>query len=340
MKPIVIKDNVRSRVNDLLQNGGSFFLLKLPGKAPKLVTDPDGDLRIDLVGWRKKLADGIRIGSDKSQVARDVPMPESTSELKYMARVGDLIERLKERGTAKTVISRVIAGSAPEADWINVAERLWNEFPDAVGYLFSTPATGAWLGATPERLLGGWYPAHFTTMALAGTLPVDAEWNVKVYREQQMVEDFIRKALEAYATDMRIAGPRDYIYGPIKHLMTTFSGDTREPADMESVIDILSPTPALSGFPREEAFADIDEIEEHSREMYGGYFLIREGRSQQTDWTAYNAFVIIRCLRFDPADGRWALYSGGGITDMSDPGEEWDETNRKASRLLDILSKY
>lgn len=340
MKPTILSDKLRSKLEKCLNDGCSFFMLRMPGKVPRLVTDPDGEIRIDLVGWRKPLSDAIRVGSTAHHDIVAPAFPQETSRLKYMARVGYLIEKLKKRGTAKTVISRVITGQNPAIDWIETALALWNEFPDAVGYLFFTPVTGYWLGATPEKLLGGSYPAHFTTVALAGTLPADAPWNVKVYEEQQMVEQFITNLLRPIAEDLRISKPRECVYGPIKHLVTTFSGNLAAPSAMKTLIDALSPTPALSGLPREEAFADIESIEDHHRDMYGGYFLIKEGRTETVDWTTFNAFVIIRCLRFDPATGRWAIYSGGGVTNMSDASEEWDETNQKAARLLSILSRF
>lgn len=336
----MIKDKMRRRVSDLLASGESFFLLRMPGKTPKLIIEPDGDLRVDLVGWRNSLDDAIRVGSPESRELTAPDMPGETSKVKYMGRVGYLIEKLKERGKAKTVISRVITGDSPRADWVEIAERLWNEFPDAVGYMFHTPATGSWIGATPEKILTGWYPAHFTTVALAGTIPADAPWNVKVYEEQQMVETFIDGIVRPLSSNLLVSKPKDCVYGPIKHIMTSFSGDLDSPARIKTLIDTLSPTPALSGLPREDAFADIEDLEDHDRQLYGGYFMIKEGKSHEADWTTFNAYVIIRCARFDAATGHWAIYSGGGVTNMSNASDEWDETTDKASRMLAILEDY
>lgn len=337
MRPLKFSAKLRGQVETLLRNGDSFFLLRMPRKAPKLVTKADGEIRVSLVGWRQSWRDAITIGNDNAASAPE--FPAGTSRAAYMARVGYLIDRLKARGTAKTVISRVIAGSNPDTDWVSVAERFWNAYPDTFGYLLHTPSWGTWLGATPEKLLAGWYPAHFNTMALAGTLIGDEPLSVKVYEEQQMVERFMTDTLRPFSDNLAVSGPREYAFGHLRHLLTHFSGDASSPDAIPNILDSLSPTPALSGLPRELAYADIEETEDHARDLYGGYFLVKEGTSPGTDWAAFTACVIIRCMRFDPKTGQWAIYSGGGITDKSSAEEEWNETEEKASRLLSILQE-
>lgn len=339
MSTTIINPKTYLKTKDLLAAGKSFFLVRMPGKAPKLITAYDGPIRAELVGWRRDLSESIKIG-DENICSTPPEFPKETSRMRYLAKVGYLIEKLKERGESKTVISRVITGTTPGADWVGIADKLWNAFPNTVGFLFNSPSTGCWLGATPEKLLNVWFPTHYTTMALAGTLNVDDDWNVKVYKEQQMVEKFIENELKPLSTSLSVSKPKDYIFGNIKHLLTHFSGEAKSTAAISDIINTLSPTPALSGFPREDAFADIEDIEDHDRQLYGGYFLIKEGVSPGADWATINAYVMIRCMRFDAATGQWAIYSGGGITNMSDPVAEWEETEKKASRLISIISEY
>ena len=333
----LINSKIREAASHKLADGESFMLFRLPGRAPKLYEPEKGKYRIWVSPWNTLFSESIDF-ADIKKTAPGFKLPDTTPKDVYIRGLKRLIPILKESGKAKTVISRVIAGCSPQIDWIDAAERLWTDFPDTFGYLFYTPTTGAWLGATPERLVTAHHPLNFNTMALAGTLPVDKTWNVKNYEEHMMVVDFIEGVLREMDLPAVENGPRTLRYGDIKHLSTQFSGLLDEQKSAFRLIETLSPTPALCGFPREDALKEIKAIEHHSRQCYGGYMVVAEGNG--SEGMLYNdlySFVTIRCVQFDPRDGRWAIYSGGGITPKSDPEEEWNETEAKASRLLTIL---
>lgn len=64
-------------------------------------------------------------------------------------------------------------------------------------YLCHTPASGTWLGSTPEILLSG-QGKEWHTVALAGTMPMQDEvmptnWDKKNQEEQGYVADYIRR---------------------------------------------------------------------------------------------------------------------------------------------------
>lgn len=325
----LIKDKIRTEVTRLLAEGADFMLYRLPGRTPKLVSAGAGKVKVRIVPWNTHIANGVSLGASAEPT---FSFPESTPDAYYLDTLSGLIEKLKERGRAKTVISRIIAGQTPQTDWLDIADNLWQTYPDTLGYFFYTSSTGGWIGASPEKLLFTFYPDNFTTCALAGTLPVDSPWNRKNYDEQQMVTDFIKDTLSGMGLDFEETGPRSLRFGAIKHLLTNFRGRLTDPElQTPRLLDSLAPTPALSGFPRSEALADIAEIELHSRGCYGGYIYI-------ADDTRVYTFVIIRCAQFDPRDGRWAIYTGGGITSASNPDDEWLETAAKAATLLNLLS--
>ncbi len=326
-----INAKTRARVTELLSSGKSFMLYRMPDHAPKLVEKAGGKAEVYISPWLSRFKDNLHIGEiPDAEPSYDIP--ESTPKEIYLERVGELVERLRQRGMSKTVISRVISGKSPELDWISAAEHLWSDFPSTFGYLFYTPMTGGWLGASPEKLLVTYPPNHFATQALAGTLRVGMSWNRKNYEEQQMVADFIEESLKQMHVKFSETGPKTQSYGNIKHLSTLFVGELDDPFTQAVVLhDWLSPTPALSGLPREEALDDIDEMEAHRRGCYGGYITVK------TD-DGLASFVTIRCAQFNPSDNSWAIYAGGGITPKSEPETEWEETESKASGLLKILA--
>lgn len=332
----LINEKTRERVQSALEKGESFMLYRIPEYSPKFVGEKSKNVNVFVTPWRNKFEYSYTVnGSHGCNSSPGFRIPESTSKQQYFMRLGALIETLKLRGSAKTVISRIISGRA-DADWIEVAESLWTAFPQSFGYLFYMPETGAWLGASPEKLLIAYPPNHFTTQALAGTLSVDMDWNVKNYEEQQLVADYIEGVLNDAKTAYKAIGPKDLIYGSIKHLNTSFSGlldITRPYEHAQELLDRLAPTPALAGYPMGDAFDDIDDIEDHERSCYGGYVTVVNDKTGNI-----NSYVTIRCVQFDPRDGRWAVYVGGGITPKSDPETEWIETEAKASKLIELIN--
>ncbi|MDE6301389.1 MAG: chorismate-binding protein [Muribaculaceae bacterium] len=326
----LIKDKTRNEVIRLLGEGADFMLYRLPGRTPKLVTARKPKVDVRIIPWNTHLSDAI-VPDDTAEATFE--LPSETPEQYYLESLEKIISRLKQRGRAKTVISRVIAGCNPECDWVDIADCLWQKYPDTFGYLFYTSGTGGWVGATPEKLLFTFSPDTFTTCALAGTLPTDVEWNRKNYDEQQMVADFIKDTLTRLGLRFEENGPRTLRYGAIKHLMTNFRGVMDNPEmQIPVLLDSLAPTPALAGLPREDALADIADTELHRRGCYGGYIYVG-------DDTRVYTFVTIRCAQFDPRDGRWAVYAGGGITPASVPADEWAETCAKSDTLVRLIRK-
>lgn len=73
-------------------------------------------------------------------------------------------------------------------------------------YLCHTPASGTWLGSTPEILLSG-HGKEWHTVALAGTMPMQNEvmptdWDKKNREEQGYVADYIRRIAKRFGNKM------------------------------------------------------------------------------------------------------------------------------------------
>jgi isochorismate synthase len=256
----------------------------------------------------------------------------ATDMVDYLQKVKGLIETLKHRG-GKTVISRTTIGNAVGVDWCEVAERYFEKFGHAFAYLYYMPETGAWLGASPELLLShNKATGQVSTMSLAGTRRVSATeqpWDEKNIKEQQLVTDFIVNTLKSNGLNVNVGEVTTLNYGAIEHLCTHISATMPEDLTFLDLANKLSPTPALAGYPRENALAEIAQIEHHGRRCYGGYIYVNDAAKTE-------AFVNLRCVSFD--NNQWCIYSGGGITADSDPASEWLETEAKASALLSLIT--
>ena len=97
---------------------------------------------------------------------------------------------------------------------------------------------------------------------------------------------------------------KEFIAGPVKHLVKHFSFEQGEVA-IADIIESLHPTPAVCGLPRESAMKLIEEEEQHNRSLYAGVIgVIAEDESK--------LFVNLRCAQL--FEQKALLYIGGGYT--------------------------
>ena len=314
------------------------------GKPMALWLDPDGRLHkasasepfIIVEAWAK-YADRHVVGG-KSLATTDTftetphtyeVEPHSTLRGDYIPAVNAVIDGLKERG-GKSVISRTTCGSSDGIDWAAVAMRYFERYPATMRYLYFTPQTGYWLGASPELLYRGDGRSHIDTMALAGTRRrCIGEWDIKNVREHRIVVDYIPAVLSDCGLNVTVNDMQTLDYGIIQHLLSRISA-VGHYAGHAAIIDKLSPTPALAGFPLDAARRDINSAELHSRRCYSGYVAFG------ADDSRLEAYVNLRCVNFDKH--RWCIYTGGGITADSTAEDEWRESEVKAAVLADIIT--
>lgn len=245
------------------------------------------------------------------------------NEPEYLQRLNKTIQIIRENGLKKLVISRRKNIDFEAVDLQKSYENLRQSYPSALVYLLDT-GKGLWIGAFSE-LLGKFKKDNqeFETMSLAGTLPLNAEWSQKEIREQQAVSDYIGSILQQYSDEVHISETHDHISGNLKHLKTDFKAKIDQEF-LEKLIDELHPTPAVCGFPKEFCKSAIQNTEKFPRELYAGY-----SRIEFENYIYY--FVTLRCAKIysDHAE----LFVGGGITALSDPQKEWQETELKAEAI-------
>lgn len=261
---------------------------------------------------------------------------ESTPFSDYSGEVEEIIGAIKKGEGEKVVAARVIV----KEDQIDIAEefyRLCGGFPDAFVFCFSTPATGCWIGATPELLLEG-KEDELRTMALAGTRPAGTAtaWDAKNIEEQRIVTDYIGEVFRSHGLDPKIGETITKMAGPIEHICTPVTAEgaglleevsgNGEESLLSQLLRDLSPTPALCGYPKTFGLEKIRELESFPRGCYGGF--CGPYRSLR-DFTFH---VVLRCASV--SERRICAYVGGGITAASSVAAEWQETALKATNLF------
>lgn len=116
----------------------------------------------------------------------------------------------------------------------------------------------------------------------------------------------------------------------VQHLFTPISASIKKGVQIHDLIRELHPTPAVGGFPREDAVSHIHEIEQLDRGWYAA----------PIGWFNLNGCgefaVAIRSALLH--ENRATLYAGCGIVSDSDPEKEWKETLLKFKPMMDSLT--
>lgn len=193
--------------------------------------------------------------------------------------------------------------------------------------------THAFVGATPEML----YKRHNTalvTEAIAGTrrrgkepsedLALEKQlcWSKKDQRECGFVRDSLIKDLSSIATGLQ--APKRYRIKKtpnVQHLHLPISATIKNVND-EELIRLLHPTPAMGGYPKQEALRWLTENEAFDRGWYAAPFGYVENERAVCYVTIRSALIRNQQLH---------LFAAAGIVAGSIATEEWKELDAKMS---------
>ena len=266
---------------------------------------------------------------------------ESTSKEAYIHEVQTGINHIVNSKLTKVVPSKVkLHLLAKDFSLADAFVKLCKEYPSAFVSIVSTKEHGTWLTATPEMLIDVNTEGIFKTMALAGTQKHEegkslheVAWTDKEIEEQAMVSRYIINRLkEIRLREFIEEGPMTVRAANLTHLCSTFTVDTQTtnfPNLGGVMLNLLHPTSAVCGMPKEPAVELIKEIEGHDRKFYTGYL----GPVNVNGETS--VYVNLRCMEL--FEGKSNLFAGAGVTAFSNPEKEWEETELKCNTLLNVI---
>lgn len=271
----------------------------------------------------------------------DGSVQKSTQPDEYVNAVRKGIETINSTELKKVVPSKVKLYHLQKGfSLANAYIKLCEAYPSAFVSIVSSKEFGTWLTATPEMLIEVDSEGTFKTMALAGTQKHEpgkslheVTWTDKEIEEQAMVSRYIINRLkEIRLREFIEEGPMTVRAANLTHLCTTFTVDTKAtnfPNLGGVMLNLLHPTSAVCGMPKEPAMELIEEIEAHKRKFYTGY-LGPVNLNNQT-----SIYVNLRCMEL--FEGKANLFAGAGVTAFSNPEKEWDETELKCNTLLNVI---
>jgi len=268
-----------------------------------------------------------------------VPIPASTEREKFLETVQKGLSAI-DRGELFKIVPAKVKIQEMDIDFDLTATflSLCQAYPNAFVNFFHIPQIGTWLGASPEVLIKT-KDHYFYTMALAGTQRAKGEnplknaaWTQKEIEEQALVSRYIVNCFKKIRLrEYDEIGPKTTIAGPLLHLKSEFKVDmkaTNFPQLGSVMLDLLHPTSAVCGMPREKALEFLSREESFDRSFFAGYL----GPVNIHNETA--VFVNLRCARL--LGDQAILFAGAGITEDSIPEKEWEETELKC----DIIGKF
>ena len=148
----------------------------------------------------------------------------------YLEQFEQLFSSIKKEEIQKAILSRVKRiDSFSSQKAVGLYYQLSALYTNAYSFMYYTPYTGLWVGATPELLLQI-KNDMVQTVSLAGTRKyADYEefWNKKEIDEQQYVSDYMDGLLNQYnVVNYKVEGPKTVKAGKLSHLKTIlyFSG--------------------------------------------------------------------------------------------------------------------
>jgi menaquinone-specific isochorismate synthase len=273
--------------------------------------------------------------------------PRVPSERTEMGRVTweDAVEQslaaIARGRFSKVVLARTLdVTTADPIDPVDVCQQLWRQNPGTHVFLFEPRPGRPFLGAAPETV-ATLRKGVFHATAVAGSIARgdSEEESAKLAarllasakdREEQRIarEDMVarlRPLAEQIRTDEE---PHVLALARIQHLESEIRARVQGRTVLE-LLEALHPTPAVCGYPRDEALEFLRGEEPFDRGWYAGPvgFFDEEGNG-----------AFAPALRSAVAHGRtWRLFAGAGIVAGSRPELEWAETGITFEPVLRAL---
>jgi isochorismate synthase len=300
-----------------------------------------------------KAADGRRWVTTIDDMAVDLdtplrPQPSAQSFTtepltpvpQYLAAVTAARDAVRDGRLTKAVIAREVRVSSDEPIDIHaVLLRLRASFGSSYRY-----SIDGFVGAMPEQLIavhGNTVTAH----PFAGTTPRTGDpdtdqraaaellASTKNQTEHRVVIDMIHDTLLPWCSYLDWEPePSIVAVANVQHLGTRMEGHLSEPRpNVLELVRALAPTPAVGGFPRDDALALIAEVEGFERGRYAGSVGWVDAAGDGV-WA-----VALRCAEFSDDRRSARLVAGGGIVADSEPLAELAETQAKFQAMLSAI---
>lgn len=278
----------------------------------------------------------------KLKVEVEVPAFGSKEHENWINSIDIAKSKIQSGEFEKVVLARELTFKLNrEISATHILNRLRFQYPDCYSFLIRQNSDSSFIGSTPERLAS--FNSQFVlTEGLAGStsrgktasedavLEYELLHSKKDIKEHEIVRDAIEENLQVYSNKIsHPTSPKIKKLSNVQHLFTPITAIIKDGASKTEVLKTLHPTPAVGGFPREEAVSFIKNIENFDRGWYAA----------PIGWinASGNGEFIVAIRSGLIKNNEVRFFAGCGIVEDSDPEKEWEETNLKFIPMISAL---
>lgn len=246
----------------------------------------------------------------------------------------------------KVVLSRTVeVDTETEIDRISLLKRLLKQNPG--GYTFSTKLGSGGedsylMGSSPELLVSR-KGQYVCSNPLAGSRRRSHDEEINLQNSESMIDsekdlhehavvvDAVERALQPWCSNLYVPLiPSVMATKSMLHLSTKIEGTILDVSTSAlKLASHLHPTPAVCGYPTDNAHQFINNTEPFDRGYFTGLVGWVDSRGNG-EWV-----VVIRCAQVEKK--RLKVYAGAGIVSGSEPLSELNETGNKMRTVLNAL---
>lgn len=261
----------------------------------------------------------------------------------WQSQIDEALALIRNEVVEKIVLSRKAQLTfSDQLCPIALTKRLKAATYDCFAFCFDFGAGSAFVGATPERLFLR-KGVSLQSEVIAGTrmrgsdsvdderLTIELLTSDKDQREHDIVRKSIRQKLHKFVDHLDVDTQASILRLANKqHLRSNVQGTLKAGVDDGMLLQRLHPTPAVGGYPTENALPEIARIEPFNRGWYAA----------PVGWVGADSAQFAVGIRSGLVEGnKLSLFSGAGIVRGSDPDAEWREVENKIQDFIDILER-
>src|SRR3954470_5994455 len=251
----------------------------------------------------------------------------------YEKGVAVIRERIAAGDVYQVNLCRLLTCDYPTMpDLLSLGGALARGNPAPYATTVDLPEAGLHVASASPELFLGRAGATVTSGPIKGTAREAAGLSAKDRAENVMIVDLVRNDLAHVAETGTVEVPsllRVEQHPGLVHLVSTVSARLRAGCGWAELLAATSPPGSVSGAPKLSALSVISELEAVPRGVYCG----------AVGWVDADRKVgrlAVGIRTFAWAGGRLQLGTGAGITWGSVPTAEWEETELKVRRLLEV----
>jgi len=260
---------------------------------------------------------------------------------RWIASTKDVIESLENGDLSKVVLSRSLELKISEELNLNYAlDKLCRNNPSSSVFAYHS-GKSTFLGASPEKLLK-FEDFKIEIDALAGSAPrgkdeaEDLKFeqellnSAKDLAEHKIVLDYITRSISKISDNV-VFDPAPVVkkFSNIQHLSVPVKAELKHNASMFEVVELVFPTPAVCGMPKDKAMAIIKKTEEHRRGMYSGIV----GWFNFSGQGEFSVAIRSAVTKGDKV----TAFAGCGIVADSNAEKEYEESELKLKTILSLF---